>query len=270
MDWCLGDSHGMFHTTRRLVNKIFKEDDDPTFVFLGDYVDRGFFSKQLIDYLISLNETHQCVFLLGNHDDVVQHFLVGECKSDLNELVRYPNQIGHVLWWFIEFGFDLTLKSYGVDFSDLTDRWSFRQQGSTVIERFQTAVPQAHKDFFDNLRMLWSNKTHFACHGFMPLSEKRPDQLWFSKSLATEVLWGRFSGNEDSGLRTEPSPEWDRIGVFGHTITETYGKCEPVSVGKVRLLDLGSFCGSQMAAYCCQEDRFLVVKNHSKDGRPFD
>jgi serine/threonine protein phosphatase 1 len=46
--------------------KVTKED---TLIFLGDY---GWFqSPQVLDYLIELNTTNNCVFIRGNHDEII-------------------------------------------------------------------------------------------------------------------------------------------------------------------------------------------------------
>jgi serine/threonine protein phosphatase 1 len=51
--------------------KVTKED---TLIFLGDYVDGWSQSPQVLDYLIELNTTNNCVFIRGNHDELL-HWL---------------------------------------------------------------------------------------------------------------------------------------------------------------------------------------------------
>jgi serine/threonine protein phosphatase 1 len=52
--------------------KVTKED---TLIFLGDYVDGWSQSPQVLDYLIELNTTNNCVFIRGNHDELLLHWL---------------------------------------------------------------------------------------------------------------------------------------------------------------------------------------------------
>eukprot|EP01035_Chromulina_nebulosa_P009772 gene9772-13185_t len=37
-------------------------------VFLGDYVDRGPDSRGVLDLLIARSQSHECIFLKGNHE----------------------------------------------------------------------------------------------------------------------------------------------------------------------------------------------------------
>jgi len=44
-------------------------------IFLGDYVDGWSQSPQVLDYLILLKEKQHCIFLRGNHDELLLHWL---------------------------------------------------------------------------------------------------------------------------------------------------------------------------------------------------
>src|SRR6056297_4337262 len=44
---------------------------DRTFVFVGDYIDRGPASKQVVDYLLDFQQEVDCVFLRGNHEQML-------------------------------------------------------------------------------------------------------------------------------------------------------------------------------------------------------
>jgi len=60
----IGDVHGHYETMLALVKKIPKE---YTIVFLGDLIDRGKRSKDVIQFIIDNN--HRCV--MGNHDQMM-------------------------------------------------------------------------------------------------------------------------------------------------------------------------------------------------------
>jgi serine/threonine protein phosphatase 1 len=57
--------------------KVTAED---TLIFLG-YVDGWSQSPQVLDYLIELNTTNSCVFIRGNHDELL--LLVKDSKDNL-------------------------------------------------------------------------------------------------------------------------------------------------------------------------------------------
>ena len=42
-----------------------------TLVFVGDYIDRGPDSKEVVDFVLDLQSTVKCVCLLGNHEQML-------------------------------------------------------------------------------------------------------------------------------------------------------------------------------------------------------
>lgn len=70
----IGDIHGGFKALVQIINRaqISKNDE---LLFLGDYVDGWSQSLEVIDYLITLKQTHNCIFIKGNHDDLFLDFL---------------------------------------------------------------------------------------------------------------------------------------------------------------------------------------------------
>ncbi|HCD36026.1 serine/threonine protein phosphatase [Chlorobium phaeovibrioides] len=70
----IGDIHGCINTLRALIEKINPRPDDQ-FVFLGDFIDRGENSKEVVDYLIELSQQFLCHFILGNHELMLIEYL---------------------------------------------------------------------------------------------------------------------------------------------------------------------------------------------------
>jgi serine/threonine protein phosphatase 1 len=63
----IGDIHGCYHALETLAGEVAFTQDD-TIVTLGDYVDRGPQSKQVIEFLIDLGKRTKLVTLRGNHE----------------------------------------------------------------------------------------------------------------------------------------------------------------------------------------------------------
>jgi serine/threonine protein phosphatase 1 len=70
----IGDIHGGLKALEQ-VFKIAHVTTKDTLLFLGDYVDGWSESPEVLDFLISLNQTHPCLFLRGNHDELLLHWL---------------------------------------------------------------------------------------------------------------------------------------------------------------------------------------------------
>ncbi|MES2812973.1 MAG: metallophosphoesterase [Bacteroidota bacterium] len=70
----IGDIHGALKALKQVLERASVTQND-TLIFLGDYLDGWSESPQLLDFFITLNKTHQCIFLRGNHDELVLHWL---------------------------------------------------------------------------------------------------------------------------------------------------------------------------------------------------
>ena len=92
----IGDIHGHAKALRGLLKQIRPQKLD-TLVTLGDCVNRGPESRQVLDWLLHLTRVCQVVSILGNHDDVML-----ESRNDSNALNRW-----------IHMGGEATLRSYG-------------------------------------------------------------------------------------------------------------------------------------------------------------
>ncbi len=71
----IGDIHGGYNALIQVLNRAQITSND-TLIFLGDYVDGWSDSPQVISYLISLQEIHDCIFLKGNHDQLCLDWLL--------------------------------------------------------------------------------------------------------------------------------------------------------------------------------------------------
>lgn len=70
----IGDIHGCPLSLDALLEKVAPTAED-TLLFIGDYIDRGPDSKGVIDRLIKLNDEHNCIFLRGNHEELLLGYL---------------------------------------------------------------------------------------------------------------------------------------------------------------------------------------------------
>lgn len=71
----IGDIHGGLRALHQIMERanVTKED---TLIFLGDYVDGWSQSPQVIDFLIELGQQQDCIFIRGNHDELLLNWLL--------------------------------------------------------------------------------------------------------------------------------------------------------------------------------------------------
>ena len=70
--YVIGDIHGCLRPLQRLLEKIAPQPGDEV-VFIGDYIDRGPQSREVVEYLLGL--PYRSVFLLGNHEKMLLDYL---------------------------------------------------------------------------------------------------------------------------------------------------------------------------------------------------
>ena len=269
MNYIISDIHGCFYTLEKLLKKIFKKEEHPQLIFVGDYIDRGLHSKQVLNFMIEL-QSEGAICLRGNHDDIVDYLVNGECVSDLKEFCPSGveiNRLNIASWWLIN-GFGPTLQNY-VNMSLHGNPLDF------ILKIFAGSVPKKHREFLRGLKMHWENETHFACHAYLDPTEPLPRILDFlPESANQEMLWTRFEANYiDSGIYGQQAPAgigsklpvWDKIGVFGHTPTSFYGGIAPIKHGNLRLIDTGAFKGEYLCAYIVEQDCWLLQATDSRD-----
>src|ERR1039457_7617428 len=78
--YAIGDIHGRADLLERMLNRIDADlASNPVRlgiqVFLGDYIDRGPASREVLDRLVERKSTHQTVFLKGNHETFLTSFV---------------------------------------------------------------------------------------------------------------------------------------------------------------------------------------------------
>jgi serine/threonine protein phosphatase 1 len=99
----ISDIHGCIHTLRSLWERLHVSEEDQI-IFLGDYVNKGVASREVLDFLRSKSETFNTFFLRGNHDqklldyyetnqDELRKELIGLNCNDLVEISSEDRKI---------------------------------------------------------------------------------------------------------------------------------------------------------------------------------
>ncbi|MFM1875387.1 MAG: hypothetical protein RL266_1124 [Bacteroidota bacterium] len=86
------DIHGCAFTFKRLLEKVELKHADQLFL-LGDFINRGPRSKEVIDHVLQLDAEGYNVFpLMGNHEETVLH-IIREKPNELKMLLRSRNSM---------------------------------------------------------------------------------------------------------------------------------------------------------------------------------
>lgn len=70
----IGDIHGGLKALKQVLERANVTKND-TLIFLGDYVDGWSESPQVLDFLMELEKKQNCIFIRGNHDDLLLDYL---------------------------------------------------------------------------------------------------------------------------------------------------------------------------------------------------
>lgn len=216
--YAVGDIHGRADLLKRLINDLEQDiarggfEGRPILIFLGDYIDRGFQSREVIDILqgdsLSRFETY---FLKGNHEAAMLRFL-----SDPSIGPRWA-----------EFGGIETLVSYGVQpprTRTNMDEWV------RASDDLRACLPAEHRQFLGNLDLSVRVGDYVFVHAGIrpgtPLDQQtEQDLLWIRDEFLDDR---RYLG---------------AVVVHGHTPTQ-----KPYRDGRRVGIDTGAYLSGRLTA----------------------
>jgi serine/threonine protein phosphatase 1 len=179
----VGDMHGHRESLIRMLKKIDLRKGD-FIIFIGDYIDRGPRSKELVQELIDLQKSHtDSAFIRGNHEDM----LLGT--------LGYSAVVSDMSTWLYNGGF-ATLRSYGLDMNGLNRIMNLWNENERLAALAQV-IPEEHVDFFCSLELYVETEHFFFCHaGVDPAGTieqgklNHHNLLWMREHLyAEEQAW---------------------------------------------------------------------------------
>jgi len=147
--YCVGDIHGRDDLLQEMAKRVEADMegqsfDEVTTVFLGDYVDRGLRSMQVLERLARGEWPTPIIPLAGNHEDLLMAFLEDE----------------RVLEVWRSLGGLETLHSYGVNVGLAMAGRDFRGLQAAFAARF----PELHRQFLKTLKASTTIGDYFFCH----------------------------------------------------------------------------------------------------------
>jgi serine/threonine protein phosphatase 1 len=150
--YAIGDVHGEFYKLKALMDRLNPEKDSKI-IFVGDYIDRGSFSYEVVDYLVELSKKFDCVFIEGNHENMFMDFISG-----INEDLFIYNGGQRTITSYEQHGWDIN------KFTPYLDR----------------SMPREHITFFQNTVKYYETDDFIFVHaGIAPNTplENTPDEI---------------------------------------------------------------------------------------------
>lgn len=170
--FAIGDIHGCFDSLKELIETKIKLTKNDKLVLLGDYIDRGNMSKEVVDYIIDLiQKGFDIITLLGNHEMLLLDALEDEKNKSK----------------WIQNGGSETLKSFKIEsikglsteylefIKNLKSYYSF-QEFLFVHGGFNDELVNPFQDTYS---MIWKSRTAYSnpiftdkiiVHGHRPIS----------------------------------------------------------------------------------------------------
>ena len=171
--FAIGDIHGCFKSFREFVERKIKIKKSDKLILLGDYIDRGNQSREVVDYIINLQKKeYDIISLIGNHESMMLDAL------DNDELLSE----------WIQNGGSTTLESFGIkSLKQLDQLYIDFLKGLQFYYLFNNFLfvhagfnDEISNPFEDKYRMIWSRrekyknpilKNKIIIHGHSPISE---------------------------------------------------------------------------------------------------
>jgi serine/threonine protein phosphatase 1 len=175
--FAIGDIHGCYDKLRTLMERLPFDPQLDTLVFLGDYIDRGTRSRDVLTYLCELRRsTKHVILLIGNHEYL---------------MLEYHRTGDPALLPFLRhLGIDATFDSYGVNNPQALQKMLF--------------LPTEHRQLLHSLLPYWETEDYIFVHAGMehdrPLDQQELSSLCEARSTFL---------NEEH--------DYGKLVIFGHT-----------------------------------------------------
>ena len=251
--WVIGDIHGCYEALLLLEQAVLEVDADASFVSVGDLIDRGPQSREVVEHFRS-SDRHAAV--MGNHEEFLLR-VVGQERPDLFEGINMPGwveptsvvlgrkarrldmgtvadwQVNSRLMWLLQGGVE-TLESYGADPTDPAS-WS---------------LPRDHLEWMAGLPLMWQDDDVVVTHALVGRDdlEALRGAGDVQREVAAKALWSRVPPDQ--------APDTERMHVSGHTVRARVFHHEGLRLVQ---LDTGAYLAGRLTAYCAPLDAVIGV-----------
>jgi serine/threonine protein phosphatase 1 len=175
LTYAIGDVHGCYEAFCHLLSEIKKDaravGEKPRVILLGDYIDRGPHSREVLERIIDLSREEWCDLevLIGNHEMIMLNFLLDPLYG--------PS--------WVEYGGGATLLSYGLQ--PPKSRTS-NEDWEEIRQAFSKVVPASHLKLLTEASLKFQAGDYLFVHAGVkpgtPLADQGAETLlWIRKEF---------------------------------------------------------------------------------------
>jgi serine/threonine protein phosphatase 1 len=164
--FAVGDIHDSFEKLEALMKILpWRKDSDDLLLFIGDYVDRGPNSREVVEYLVNLKKDGgNFIFLKGNHEKMLVDFYVHQ----KDQMLYVANGGAETIASYVEGG----------------------------IGRRAFELPREHLEFLLSLQLIYETDDYIFVHAGLrdgiPLDQQsEEDLLW----IREEFIYSTYDWN---------------------------------------------------------------------------
>lgn len=185
----ISDIHGELYLFKELLEQVKYDDAKDQLILLGDYIDRGLASKEVLDFIMTLKENGAKV-LMGNHEQIMLDVFEKENKYEWD-------------FWLYTAGGLATMRSYGFTEKDLKKAGDLHDFS---LHNFLCEDLIKHLEFIRHLDTSIEQDNYIFVHaGVDP-------NIPFNQNTKKSLLWIRDEFHQKY--------EGQKIVIFGHTPTK--------------------------------------------------
>jgi len=222
----IGDIHGCFYTLEKLYASILNQYPDISVYSVGDLVDRGNYSFEVVDFI----KKNKITFVAGNHDYMFYYF------------IKHPSSPLGRSW--IYNGSEATLDSYSNRFAEMQRHLNFiikapltldlfdcfishagistyysRKLGKYPLENKEKLINIVESDLNNEHGVLWTRDKLLNLNKLQIVGHTRFEDVYYDKSSnAVYVDTASCSGNKLSAVIVNEGNIVDKISVPTETI----------------------------------------------------
>lgn len=226
----ISDIHGDIEKFEKLLHLVDYRNDKDQLLLLGDYIDRGPSSSDVLNLVQRLVEDDGAIALIGNHDKMmVDAFLTDDPMN--------------VKRWFYNGGIK-TLQNYGYNIEKDDAKYWYTTEEMPEPLQMNDEIRE-HIEFLQQLHHYYETDTHIFVHaGVHPTSPVEETDL-------QTLVWIREEFHQ--GYNGEKTV------VFGHTPVKHLHKSEEVYFGRNKIIGIDGGCAYGGRLYCLEVSSSKVM-----------